>query len=179
MHRGVQIARADRIADFRHEGAALAAMCQQLAGLVQIAGCFELDDLDLDTGSGRGQAPGNLLGLGQRHGALAGADPYSNCHRLRSIRCRSGIAAGFRPQHRASRCRKANASPARLAYRASSRIMSEAFSAIMMVGALVLPDIRSGITEASTTRRPSMPRTRRRWSTTASGSLPMRQVEVG
>ena len=44
-------------------------------------------------------------------------------------------------------------------YRASSKIMSEAFSAIMMVGALVLPDIRSGMIDASTTRRPWMPRT--------------------
>ena len=49
-------------------------------------------------------------------------------------------------------------------YRASSMVISDALSAIMMVGALVLPDIRSGITEASTTRRPSMPRTRKRAS---------------
>ena len=35
--------------------------------------------------------------------------------------------------------------------------MSAAFSPIMMVGALVLPPIRVGITEASTTRRPSQP----------------------
>ena len=37
---------------------------------------------------------------------------------------------------------------------ASARIMSAAFSPIMMVGALVLPPIRVGMTEASTTRRP-------------------------
>ena len=37
------------------------------------------------------------------------------------------------------------------------RIISAAFSAIMMTGALMLPPTRSGITEASTTRRPSTP----------------------
>ena len=50
---------------------------------------FELDDLDLEIGSGRGQAPGDFLGLGQRHDALARADPDSNCHHSRSIRRRS------------------------------------------------------------------------------------------
>src|SRR5262249_31293581 len=54
-------------------------------------------------------------------------------------------------------------------------------SAIMMVGALVLPPIRVGITEASTTRRPSSPRTRHWLSTTAIGSLsgPILQVPTG
>jgi len=54
-------------------------------------------------------------------------------------------------------------------------------SAIMMVGALVLPPIRLGMTEASTTRRPVMPRTLHSWSTTAIGSLsaPILQVPTG
>lgn len=56
---------------------------------------------------------------------------------------------------------------------------SAAFSAIMMVGALVLPPIKRGITEASTTRRPATPRSRNSASTTAPSSAPMRQVPTG
>jgi len=49
--------------------------------------------------------------------------------------------------------------------------MSDALSAIMMTGALMLPPTRSGITEASTTRKASVPNTFSLVSTTAVGSL--------
>ncbi len=76
MHRGVQFAGSDRGTDFGDEGAALAAMHQQFAGLVGIADGLEFDDLDIEIRCCRHQPPGNLLGLGKRHGALARADPH-------------------------------------------------------------------------------------------------------
>ena len=59
--------------------------------------------------------------------------------------------------------------------------MAAPFSAIIMVGALVLPDVIVGITEASMTRNPSSPATRSRSSTTISGSLgsPILAVPIG
>src|SRR5437868_14623282 len=63
--------------------------------------------------------------------------------------------------------------------RISALIMSAAFSPIMMVGALVLPPIKVGITEASTMRRPSRPRTFSFGSTTAKASTPILQVPTG
>ena len=62
---------------------------------------------------------------------------------------------------------------------APARIISAAFSPIMMEGALVLPEVRVGMIEASATRRPSMPWTRSRSSTTAIGSEPILQVPTG
>lgn len=49
----------------------------------------------------------------------------------------------------------------------------------MMVGALVLPPMSVGITEASTTRSPYIPRSRNRGSTTARSSPPILQVPTG
>ena len=60
-----------------------------------------------------------------------------------------------------------------------ARIIREAFSPIMIDGALVFPDVSVGMTDASATRRPCMPCTRNWSSTTAIGSWPILQVPTG
>ena len=59
------------------------------------------------------------------------------------------------------------------------RIRSAAFSAIMIVGAFVLPLTIVGMIDASTTRNPSIPCTLRWESTTAISSLPILHVPAG
>src|SRR5699024_3259096 len=53
---------------------------------------------------------------------------------------------------------------------ASARMNSDARSATMMMGALVLPDTSVGMMDASTTRKPWTPCTLSSWSTTAMAS---------
>jgi hypothetical protein len=69
--------------------------------------------------------------------------------RLAPLRKRYAHAVMFDP----------NATPARheMRTRESSRIIAAAFSAIMAVGVLVLPEVMVGITEASTMRSPASP----------------------
>ena len=64
---------------------------------------------------------------------------------------------------------------------AARTIHSAAFSASIKVGELVLPLVMVGMTPASTTRSPAMPRTRSWESTTANGSSsrPIRVVPTG
>ena len=64
-------------------------------------------------------------------------------------------------------------------YAAAASIIRDAFSPIMIDGALVLPEVSVGMIEASATRSPSIPWTRSSLSTTAIGSAPILQVPTG
>ncbi|MGY4502617.1 hypothetical protein ACVWYH_006574 [Bradyrhizobium sp. GM24.11] len=96
-----------------------------------------------------------------------------------SFQCASSYLSMILSENRFPLCANAALRVRIMLYRASSNIISDAFSAIMMIGALVFPETRSGMIEPSTTRKASSPLTFSRWSTTASASLPIRQVEVG
>ncbi len=85
MHRGLQLPAQHRLAYLRHERAALAAMRQQFADLILIAGGFEPDDLDFDIRDGGAKLARDLPGLGHRHRAFARPDPHQGCHHTRSV----------------------------------------------------------------------------------------------
>ena len=58
----------------------------------------------------------------------------------------------------------------------ASRTISAHFSPIIIHGMLVLPETIIGMIEASATRKPCIPRTCKRSSTTERGSTPILQV---
>jgi len=108
MHRRVKLSRSDRGANFGDKGAALAAMHEQVAGLVGIANGFELDDLDVKIRRCVAKARCNFFGLNKRHRTLARADTHRNCHpALHPSKPRS-VAASFLFQIKTSRRRNAN-----------------------------------------------------------------------
>jgi hypothetical protein len=61
---------------------------------------------------------------------------------------------------------------------AEALIMAAPFSAIMIVGALVLVELTAGMIEASMTRNASSPCTRSSLSTTLIAWLPIRQLQL-
>jgi hypothetical protein len=66
--------------------------------------------------------------------------------------------------------------PSASAGEAAALTMSAAFSAIMITGAFVLPEVILGVIDASTTRKPASPCTSNSSLTTAIGSWPILQV---
>ena len=88
-------------------------------------------------------------------------------------------AIGVVPKARVAHYRRPSTRPTRKPHAAASSTMSDAFSPIMIEGALVLPEVSVGMIEASATRSPEMPITRSFSSTTACGSEPILQVPTG
>src|SRR5581483_7673660 len=125
-------------------------------------------DLDQDSGAALGR---DAAKLEQRRAADALQHGPID---LRSAPRRGGLLGDGR--HLPFHCMRPQVRGIAAQAAASWRIMAAPFSAIMMVGALVLAVVTVGMTEASTTRRPARPRTFSLGSTTAIGSSPIRHV---
>lgn len=132
-------------------------------------------------------------GFGQRTAAHRGgdricvsfADRDRPCHQRRRCRCRPRgvrIILGDAPRLGAPALGRATICPTicPTIYASLGPAISAAnVSAIASTAACTGPDVMLGITDASTTCRPSRPRTLSSASTTASPVLPMRQVPTG